>query len=715
MWNACWAALVHSGWSSTRCAWFIHRWFHRTIPSRGWYWVACEWKKLTHTVRQASLGSPIEYTAAVPRDVQECLVRLAEKDPRDGFAFSRSGRSLPLAPKSVVKKTVDQAIEMSKGKTTTSEFWRGKIREFMRLKSKDMGFVARRSHPSRLPSSQSSCYEWPATRGGVDGFLFALGSVAEAGLIDCDLHCRTKCKDCIATQARNVALKKVVGEAVPSKADLIGAIGVDSLGNFLRKKSEVILFGTGVSEDIREAYRAVGVIFLRWLRSQKGLGPQMKLVPLLSPGLKVRVIGVPDALTFIEGSWIRESCPMLARGHWVVTPGPRGVPPELRFRRGSTFVSVDLSKATDGLNHDAIREVVEGLHEAGAIRPADLPLALRSLGLEPLTAWHYNGATWYARRGSPMGTPLSFVVLSWLNAFATDAFSSSRHHGDDAVGRADDSEEITDYSIAVAAIGASLNLTKTFTSPHSWTMCEVLYGTRQGQRKGSIFVPPPCPAPGLKAPVAAESRCDNRYLKRQERVMKALFPWITKDPRLHLPVEVGGLGYLGRGLAVGVGVRCRLAALVSRGADWLIARNLHAKRAFREGGLYPKSLISTPRQPADYWKLRREMEPLVDPVGGVEVPAEQLIAYENRLVESTYRLMHGDALRRVRDSGRPVRTKAKTLFRQRTVTNVPPLRKWGGIMALRRWAERLKDLPVKVFADVALEIRGSTSSPMGQT
>lgn len=308
-----------------------------------------------------------------------------------------------------------------------------------------------------------------------------------------------------------------------------------------------------------------------------------------------------------------------------------------------------------------------------------------------------------------MGTPLSFVVLSWVNAFATNAFTAARIHGDDAVGLAMDFNESIDYSDVIADLGASLNLTKTFVTPSNWTMCEILGLARQGNgRTGTLFVAPPCPAPGLRAPVPAESRCSDLFLRRQERVMKALFPYVVKDPRLHLPTSVGGLGYTGRGLNVSRSVRQHLGSLVSRGPNITIAKGMTAKRTFREEGLFPRPIISVPKQP---WKVKRELDSLMSD-DGVEVSMEALTIFENRLVESTYRLTCGDDFRRKRDSGRPERAKGKALFKRLKGKYTRPLgRGKRGILSLEKFALKVKAFKVKVFPDVALEIRDSISIP----
>jgi len=229
-----------------------------------------------------------------------------------------------------------------------------------------------------------------------------------------------------------------------------------------------------------------------------------------------------------------------------------------------------------------------------------------------------------------------------------------------------------------------------------------------------VFVPPPCPPPGLEAPVVAESRCGSLYLRRQERVMRTLFPWCARDPRLRLPSAVGGLGYTGRGLAVPRSVRRRLGTLVSKGVDYLCARGVVGKAPFKEEGLYPRPLVPVPSRPRSYHTARRlvAQDPLEDP-SGEPVPVSSLVIFENMLIESQYRLIEGDKFKRRWGGNRPERTKSKSLFRRPSegCRLAPPLSVRHGLVALERWASKLASMEVRVFEDVASEIRERIPDP----
>jgi hypothetical protein len=309
-----------------------------------------------------------------------------------------------------------------------------------------------------------------------------------------------------------------------------------------------------------------------------------------------------------------------------------------------------------------------------------------------------------------MGTPLSFVVLSWVNAWATSVFERALHHGDDAVGRAKKGEgnlELLAYGQRIASVGASLNRSKTFRADHSWTACEILALPGEWNEDQMVaYVPPSCPPPGLRAPLEADPRLDNLGLRRQERVMRALFPWICRDARLHLPVSVGGLGFTGRGLAVGIALRRRLGALVSRGPSAVVAADLIGKKPFREMGLYARPLVREVRD-ATFWRASKLVDTffpaqVADPAS---VPLESLLSFKSCLIEDEIRLMEGEKFKRKRVARRPDRTRSSAVFRRLKVKPAKALSRRFGCLALDRWAQQSKDCRVTVEQDIASEIR----------
>jgi len=231
-----------------------------------------------------------------------------------------------------------------------------------------------------------------------------------------------------------------------------GSFGQDSLGTFCFRRFREWFGLDELSAGLDdEGLRCLGVLQLRRLRAG-GQTPSVKMTVLRNQGLKHRALGVPRALVFVEGTWIRLSAQLLPRKHWKVVDSSVPTPLSL-VRQDELFASLDLSRATDGLTHRTIDTVLTALVSSGLLRSSDLELARWGMGTSVLHEWSYPGLEpWVSKRGSPMGTPLSFVVLSWVNSWATDAFSASVTHGDDAVGLStvEASEQSLDYALAVA-------------------------------------------------------------------------------------------------------------------------------------------------------------------------------------------------------------------------------------------------------------------------
>ena len=198
--------------------------------------------------------------------------------------------------------------------------------------------------------------------------------------------------------------------------------------------------------------------------------------------------------------------------------------------------------------------------------------------------------------------------------------------------------------------------------------------------------------------------------------MKTLFPWLVKDPRLHLPVEVGGFGYIGRGLAVSNLVRRKLAVACSRGCDWLSARSLFSKKPFREESLFPRPYRLEPTKTARFYRIQKDVAKEFGH-GSATVPLEHVEIFRSILVESEYLMWEGpEHLRRVRDAGRPARTKQTPAFRSYGGNLlIRPLGKWSGLNSIRKLRDRLRSMPVPVPEDIASEIRDRIPDPVRET
>lgn len=681
--------------------WHLHKWVTDAGRVRGWVEVARLIKAICHIVRFHSLGS-IGTEPAIPRGIPKRVVQglidLAKMDSANGLAFSRCSRALPSAPYQVQREALLKHLKIVTTRVDPSPHWAlDGIKEYVRYN------VRLKLREVRLPSSRSGCLQMPASKGGIDCYFRKMGEY----LIG---RCRLGRKD---------------------PAEIVGRMAQDSLGQYCLRLCRSVLAGELDTRfpDGEEAVRAAGVLLARGFRGVGGLdlgveraifedreqqtpGPrylQLKPVPVAAPGMKARIVGVPDALTYIEGDWIRTRHELMPESHWTIPPFPNDKLPRVMTGK-KKFVSVDLTSATDGLRLDAIGAVVEGWYEAGAISSSERALARTTLGLEPHAIWHTERGARRMERGSPMGTPLSFPVLSWVNAWASQAFDSYVTHGDDGVGVVTHDFQLDEYETAITAVGGEVNRTKTFIGPN-WTACEIFGRLGQyGTRVSGMHRPPPIPSSEIKAPIVAPP-CDGIYLRRLERVMRTRFPWASRDPRMRLPAAVGGLGYTGRGLSVGVKLRKKLAAACSRVSTLEDFETLCGGRAFRDRGFYPRPFLPRPTDRRGFYLAQKWAEEKL-PIGeGKKVLAKDLVEARCVYAESHYTYWQPLDLVVKKDGGRSQKRKTSALFKTSFKGDIAPLTVSHGLYALERLVERVKNLEVSVPEEVAQAIRGRTTCP----
>jgi hypothetical protein len=299
-----------------------------------------------------------------------------------------------------------------------------------------------------------------------------------------------------------------------------------------------------------------------------------------------------------------------------------------------------------------------------------------------------------------MGTPLSFVVLSWINAWAASAFSARRIRGDDAVGWASTDLELRsqylEYRAAIAAVGGRANDAKTFISQDAFTFCETIALAHPARRRMAVFRVPSIPGPGIEAPSSLEIGLSRKWQRRAERVVRARFPWVVKDPRLHIPVEFGGFGYLGKGLDVPVPVRKRLAAAVSR-RDQADSFAYFGKKAFRERGAFPRPFAPAPVLGKEFMRIEATHTRVVArdnvPQTGRrwQVPARWLAGEVAHRALAQYVAVYG-ATRRQGVGGRPERTRARPFRKCKdTWSTCRPLGRHTGVASLARLAAFYRD------------------------
>jgi hypothetical protein len=245
-------------------------------------------------------------------------------------------------------------------------------------------------------------------------------------------------------------------------------------------------------------------------------------------------------------------------------------------------------------------------------------------------------------------------------------------------------------------------------------MCEVLGAPSASGSGRAVFVPPPCPVPGACLPSVADPRLGRRYVRRSERVQRTLFPRLRL--RLCLPAEFGGYGYTGRGLALPVSMRKRLALLVSRGLNPSDAERWLGKVPFQEAGLFARPLVQGVPRPGVFYRLRKRLpvvQDYLDPLGSRKLLLRDLVSSVEELSEHVYRHVHGyEGPRKIVRAGhaKTRRTKPRALFKGTLNESVRPLTRSHGLASLRRLAEVFASTPVRVRDDIPAMIRGRTTA-----
>jgi hypothetical protein len=315
-----------------------------------------------------------------------------------------------------------------------------------------------------------------------------------------------------------------------------------------------------------------------------------KATLIAEQGCKARIITVPPGGIYTLGDVIRRKMwPSVLKADKRVRPflesvGSDGWMKDLRgsniaLGKGEGWASVDLTKATDGFYHDAVRAVLRGAERAG-LGSGWRELAADSLGVgERVHYVVYNindfpsdyhqemlGAFESVRtgkvtkiyvplrRGILMGTPLSFTVLSVINGWACKPLGpKTRICGDDVVS-ACKPPNITQYSNRVVSIGSGLHSGKSFYGTKGFTFCEV-FGLGSGPVK--FFNPYPLKqfqrdGYGVLDPGKA-AKYDVVQWSSLRRVCKVLLKSVrAKARRLGRPPELtaalGGLGHPSKGM-----------------------------------------------------------------------------------------------------------------------------------------------------------------------
>ncbi|QJT93763.1 RNA-dependent RNA polymerase [Erysiphe necator associated narnavirus 31] len=340
--------------------------------------------------------------------------------------------------------------------------------------------------------------------------------------------------------------------------------------------------------------------FVRWGRDESDRKVVHSATAIGEQGDKCRVITVPPASLFAAGDLCRQRCwPAVKKSDSRLFGADTAAKAELsqmRLPGGSIYVSADLTKATDGFAHDAVRAVLRGLQRAG-LDPSSVNLMADTLGvghrlhyvkykLDQLPVRYRERAverfeTVLGKDGSKaeavlvpmvrgilMGTPCSFTILSILNGWCAAPLGSLTVICGDDVASATTPETVDNYDRRVTIIGSGLHKRKTFIGHRGLLFCE-LYVLPEF-REHRCFEPVPLKSLAKDGDGTMDTvHFDSFLWKRMDRACRTLWRDVrAKARRLgrwpQLPVELGGLGHPSSGKmgAVPGSVRNRLATLI---------------------------------------------------------------------------------------------------------------------------------------------------------
>jgi hypothetical protein len=294
-------------------------------------------------------------------------------------------------------------------------------------------------------------------------------------------------------------------------------------------------------------------------------------------GLKARVITIPPASVFAQGDLVRQVVwpRLLKRVPQILPYSPRTEEGILArvvegFQPGRVFLSADLTCATDGFGHDAILAVVNGLRKAGL--PADLYAALvESLGVGP--ECHYvryrlsqlepaeadrcrrtypvvDGCVEVPKvRGSLMGTPCSFTILSLINHWMSEYLGPRRIICGDDLAANTHPDNVRSYAQRASAVGSQLHEGKSFRSRIGFVFCEA-YGLLSKTGKGLTSFRPPSlkefvrKGNGVMSQHSVDPSSFNRLARCARTIYhkQRLFAMKMQRPP-ELPAALGGLGH----------------------------------------------------------------------------------------------------------------------------------------------------------------------------
>jgi hypothetical protein len=676
-------------------------------------------KDLCVSLRDVALtGRKVVYCAEIPIPIQKWLRRLCVEDVHAILAFTRCARALPTPSRGRVSEGLYNHAKNIAERHVCHPLVEESIEEYVATRFRSSLRHRTWIHP---PNSKNAVKESSGSRGGYDEYL--------RDLITEDLHgdlYRVDMEGRILEAARRC-------RPFPGKDSLLNRLlKVARAGPFDESTYPEFLQGYGTLLSM-EKFGTLGETYENV--------PVHVATPISEQGCKVRVITVPPACVFTAGDLVRKAVfPRLRKDDRRIADFQarrqddgrvRGFAGSLRG--GQSYLSADLTKATDGFYHGAIKAVLRGLGKAG-LPDLYLEAAAQSLGVGQLkhyVRYHQKSFTethWQEvllipgiireevkgekcvrvpmERGCLMGTPLSFTILSLLNGWACVPLGPNTALCGDDVLSVTREYQVKLYSERVVSIGSGLHSKKSFWGTKGWTFCEV-FGIAEGD-SGKCHWYNPYPLKQFMRDgngVMDKGNYAPSQWKRLRRVARVLCKEErAKARRLRrppeLPTALGGLGHPSNRVGdVPKIVRAQLHTLLFGAAD----PSKYARRV---------DVFFSPADPRQYEMVRDGVGAAYEydlaykfeapPTGSVYVPNRVLRAQVARLSHELYWALGGHY-----KPSRPKAMKPGTL-KLPLPSSTPITRNTGWSLVAGWWKDKLEEEGKFVPIDVALEFRGYT-------
>nr|UUW20995.1 MAG: RNA-dependent RNA polymerase [Guiyang narna-like virus 4] len=567
LWKAVWCGLISCGLGTRAGSWEMRRWLSRSCDRNGWLDTALSVKEVCSWLRARALGCAPARPAAshFPRRLAIWLDKRLSVKGR--LAFSRVARALPSAPESVQMAAVTQHLNRLSSRHKVDPDVQGDIKHFVYDLLKG---VFQNQLTYSIPSSSSAVVEAGRAKGGYSSFVHSLKREAWAQ----------------ASESYHRGGRPKPGLGLRERSG-IAASFENGLSKRIRGEA-MFVHPVVASADRNQASSTAWL-----LRKAEGARIVHEVSVIAELGMKARVITKPPAALFAEGDLVRQVVwPALLKSIPQILPyAPHTEEEALAkvysgFTAGKVFLSADLTCATDGFGHDAIISVIAGLRKAGLpailcqslaeslgvgnnihyVRyPLSLVLPAERAAVEKRFGPAVGGFVDVPKtRGSLMGTPCSFIILSLLNCWMSERLGRHRIICGDDLAAVTHPSNVSSYAERAAQVGSELHQGKSFRSKIGFVFCEA-YALLDRSGKGlSSFRPPSLKefvrdGNGVMTQHSVDPSSFNRLARCARTIYRSQRKIAMKKMRPpELPAVLGGLGHPCKG-RLRVPVWCRKA------------------------------------------------------------------------------------------------------------------------------------------------------------